>query len=168
MTMVNCSIKGKEISKPTVVIDYNKRKAFIDLSDQMAAYSPYLRRTVKWYKRLIFHLITATTVVNAHYLYNIVNRKKIQLTTFKEQLVQAMILTDSSQPTPSTSTSTVHVLKEVEGLKRQTRKRCSVCYKNMSTSKGPAYARKNAKRINTICEKCKIPICIECFQKNHF
>lgn len=55
--------KGKECTKPAVVLDYNKGKTFIDLSDQMAAYAPYCRRTVKWYKRLLFHLVTATTVL---------------------------------------------------------------------------------------------------------
>ena len=65
------------------------------------------------------------------------------------------------------STSNVHILKEVEGQKRKTRKRCRLCYQKMSKSKGSAYARKNAKKINTICEKCKLPICIDCFQKDH-
>ena len=166
-SMINLNIKGKEIRKPAIVIDYNKGKSFIDLSDQMAAYTPYLQRTIKWYKRLVFHLITATTVVNAHYLYKKVSGKRMQLTKFKELLVPAMTIIDSSPTISTPSTFTVHILKEVEGQKRQTRKRCRLCYKQMSISKGSTYARKNAKKINTICEKCKIPICIDCFQKYH-
>lgn len=69
--------RGKELSKPAMVVEYNKGKAFIDLSDQMAAYSPYVRRTVKWYKRLLFHLITSTAMVNSLHLYNVINNKKI-------------------------------------------------------------------------------------------
>lgn len=56
----------------------------------MAANLPYLRRFIKWYKRLIFNRITGITVVNAHHLYNKVNLKKMQLTKFKELLVRAM------------------------------------------------------------------------------
>lgn len=89
--------KGKACSKPAVVLDYNKGKTFIDLSDQMAAYAPYCRRTVKWYKRLLFHLITATSVVNALYLFNKVNKKKINITRFKEFMVSALVgSTDNS------------------------------------------------------------------------
>ena len=33
--------------KPQVVEDYNKVKGFVDLSDQMAAYTPFVRRTSK-------------------------------------------------------------------------------------------------------------------------
>lgn len=157
-SMINLNIKGKEIRKPAIVIDYNKGKAFIDLSDQMSAYKPYLRRIIKWYKRLVFHIITATTVVNAHYLYKKVSGKKMQITKFKELLVSAMTITESSPTILTPSTFTVYILKEVEGQKRQTRKRCSLCYKQMSISKGSAFARKNAKKVNTIFEKCITPI----------
>jgi hypothetical protein len=44
--------------KPTMVEDYNYSKLFVDNSDQMAAYYPFVVRTCKWYVRLFFHLIT--------------------------------------------------------------------------------------------------------------
>lgn len=56
--------RGTAVMKPEIVIDYNKSKAFIDLSDQMTAYSPYFRRTVKWYRRLALEVITGTCMVN--------------------------------------------------------------------------------------------------------
>lgn len=51
--------------KPTVVADYNRMKGFVDPSNQMAAYSPFVRKTAKWYIRLFFHLITQTALFNA-------------------------------------------------------------------------------------------------------
>lgn len=161
--------KGKEVRKPEVVMDYNKGKGFIDLSDQMAAYSPYVRRTVKWYKRLLFHLITSTTIVNSLHLYNKINNKKMSITNFREAVVLGLLQTEDSVPRPSTSRETSRpacVLREVPGQKRVTRKRCSSCYNNMTTSHNSAYARKNAKRVNTICASCDVPICITCFEKH--
>ena len=51
--------------KPLVVADYNMMKGFVDFSDQMAAYTPFVRKTTKWYIRLFFHLVTQTALVNA-------------------------------------------------------------------------------------------------------
>ena len=44
--------------KPYMVDDYNQAKGYVDLLDQMAAYTPFLRKTSKWYLRLLMHLIT--------------------------------------------------------------------------------------------------------------
>ncbi|XGW14066.1 hypothetical protein V3C99_000398, partial [Haemonchus contortus] len=38
--------------KLEVVEDYNEMKGFVDLSDQMASYTPFVRRTMKWYGRI--------------------------------------------------------------------------------------------------------------------
>lgn len=40
--------------KPLVVVDYNADKTFIDISDQMASYSPFIRKTTKWYLRIFY------------------------------------------------------------------------------------------------------------------
>ena len=185
-TMVTKVNRGKEITKPEMVFDYNIGKSYVDISDQLSAYSPYLRRTVKWYKRLAFHLITATTVVNALHLYNKINNKKMPIKKFKEELVRSLVLGQSDKPaseeeeqpadmsvvseqpqTPQIPTVTIkHILKEAEGPKRKTRKRCSVCYKKMAAERGTPYARKTAKMINTFCIKCNIPICIKCFEQH--
>lgn len=130
----------------------------------MAAYGPFLRKTVKWYKRLAFHLITSTTIVNAHHLYKKINNKKMGITEFKEAIVEALVFPpeDGQQNKPSTSTK--HTLREYERQKRVTRKRCSVCYSNMSLRYDSAYARKNAKKVNTFCDICDKTMCLACFQ----
>ena len=40
--------------KPNIVHDYNSGKMFVDISDQMASYTPFLRKTTKWYIRIFF------------------------------------------------------------------------------------------------------------------
>ena len=58
----------KTKTKPLVVLDYNKGKAGVDVSDQMAVSYPIRRRCVKWYQTLFCHLID-TTVVNAYLVH---------------------------------------------------------------------------------------------------
>ena len=55
--------------KPECNLDYTKNMAGVDHSDQMIAYAPLHRKTIKWWKKLSFHLITLA-MVQAHCLYN--------------------------------------------------------------------------------------------------
>ena len=51
--MVQVRKKKNDIcDKPMVVVDHNRRKCAVDLSDQMIAYSTPHRRTLKWYIKL--------------------------------------------------------------------------------------------------------------------
>lgn len=143
-SMQTITSRRKEINKPSVVVDYNKGKAFIDLSDQMSVYSPYLRRTLKWYKTVVFHLLTATTVVNALVLYNKINNTKINITKFKEKIVEDLLRKNceerpSLMPPPSSSgTKRKHCLRESPGQKRLTRKdvpfTTTLCQRNKEVS----------------------------------
>lgn len=145
-SMVTVNRRGQEINKPAMVVEYNKGKAFVDLSDQMASYAPYVRRTVKWYMRLVFQLITSTAMVNALHLYNKINNKKMGITEFKEEVVDALVHLESPRMSRPSTSRQRHFLKEYEGQKRVTRKRCSPCYKTMSQRQKPVHARKNAKK----------------------
>lgn len=42
--------KGNVVMTPQIIIDYNTAKGAVDLSDQIAAYSSSLRKSVKWYR----------------------------------------------------------------------------------------------------------------------
>lgn len=61
--------RGNVVSKPKIVVDYNRDKGAVDLADQLAAYSKPLRKTIKWYKKLAINLLLNTTLVNAMILY---------------------------------------------------------------------------------------------------
>lgn len=65
-----------------MIFQYNKVKVYVDLSDQMCAYTPFVRKKTKWYIRLFFHLITQTVMINAWKLYCDVNGQ-ISITEFK-------------------------------------------------------------------------------------
>jgi hypothetical protein len=43
--------------KPYLVFDYNKAKKNVDMSDQIGAYYSTLKKTIKWYRKVILELI---------------------------------------------------------------------------------------------------------------
>ncbi|UYV77718.1 PGBD5 [Cordylochernes scorpioides] len=72
----------EELFKPDAVIDYNKGKVGVDRSDQMMAYYSFSRKTLKWWKKIFFHLFSLC-FVNGNIIYNKANPdKKISLKDF--------------------------------------------------------------------------------------
>lgn len=67
-------------------------KAFIDLSDQMSAYAPYLKRTLKWYRRLALDIMLGTSMVNAFIMYNAnIGNNKISVVDFRRQVAEELL-----------------------------------------------------------------------------
>jgi len=64
-TMVTVSRRRATISKPATVLYYNQNKQGIDASDQMASYHTCLRRSIRWYHKVIVEILLGTAVVNA-------------------------------------------------------------------------------------------------------
>jgi hypothetical protein len=48
--------------KPSAVFDYNKYKTGVDRSDQMLSYYSFATKTIKWWKKLFFHLFDLAVV----------------------------------------------------------------------------------------------------------
>jgi len=73
-----------------IVMDYNKYKTGVDRSDQMLSYYSFERKTIKWWKKLFFHLFDLG-VVNAHILHNKTSKKKMSLEIFYEKVVKVLL-----------------------------------------------------------------------------
>lgn len=84
--------RGRAVSKPKIVLDYNRAKGAVDLSDQMAAYSTPLRKSVKWYKKVAINLLLNTAVINALVLYQAVTGTKIQIVEFRKQVLKGLLM----------------------------------------------------------------------------
>ena len=54
--------------KPVVVDSYNHHMNGVDLADQHAVYYSFIRKTVKWWRKVVFWLVE-TAVVNSYILY---------------------------------------------------------------------------------------------------
>ena len=61
---------GEEILKPSSVIEYNKAKKGVNMSNQMSMYHTTLRKKKKWHQKHAIELITGMVVFNALVLYN--------------------------------------------------------------------------------------------------
>ena len=50
-----------QYSSLDLTVDYNKTMGGVDLADQMLKYYAMERRSIKWYKKLFFHLLDIAT-----------------------------------------------------------------------------------------------------------
>ncbi len=79
---------GECIMKPQVVLDYNKGRQGTDLSDQLSAYYTCLRRSIKWYHKVVFELIFGTSIMNSYLIYKEnYTTNNITILQFRESLV---------------------------------------------------------------------------------
>lgn len=158
--------RGEEKDKPAIIVDYNKSKSFIDISDQLKAYNSCLRRGVKWYRKLSFEFLLGTTIINAHCVYTEVTQKKMSVTEFKQMIAISMLGLDK-QNTPNTNTPKFkqeenHILRDIK-----IRRRCVVCYVNVAAEIGPKAAQSRTPRSTYACATCQKTFCLTCFFIKH-
>lgn len=144
---------------PELVKDYNTSMLFVDTSDQMAAYYPFIRRTSKWYLRVFFHLILHTSLVNAWVLY-CKKIQKIPLLQFKEDVIEYLLDGDDRRVIKN---SKRRILEKVISESGRVQKNCSGCYKKLSNSLGRDIAKNKVTRVNTRCSSCEKYVCLSCF-----
>ena len=81
---------GDPIIKPEPVHEYAKYMRGCDLSDQLINSYSMLRRTVKWWRKIFFHLFTSC-MNNAYILYKKYAPNSLSHDKFMEQLAQELI-----------------------------------------------------------------------------
>ncbi|XP_062524652.1 piggyBac transposable element-derived protein 4-like isoform X1 [Bombyx mori] len=83
---------GKIVKKPIEVATYNKYMSGVDRSDQMISYYSSPRKTIRWYKKVLFHLLD-TAVWNSYYLYKkfVLKNPKYELSSYREELIKKLI-----------------------------------------------------------------------------
>ncbi|CAH2087976.1 unnamed protein product [Euphydryas editha] len=86
--------KRGQSKKPQIVVDHNKAKSAVDLSDQMTAYSSPLRKSVKWYRKLACELLLNTAMVNAMVLYKQTTKKNLSVVQFRKAIVSYLVKAD--------------------------------------------------------------------------
>uniref|UniRef100_A0A1B6MQT6 PiggyBac transposable element-derived protein domain-containing protein n=1 Tax=Graphocephala atropunctata TaxID=36148 RepID=A0A1B6MQT6_9HEMI len=158
--------RGTTTNKPSTVLTYNQAKSFIDVSDQLASYGTSVRRGVKWYRKLMFELLTNTSVVNAHSVYKSTVLSPKDIVTFREELVTYLLET-RQKPTMEHEnlTRTDHKLTSLEN---QPRGRCSSCYEKLKSWEGRIQASKRTPQVRMKCTGCPQKfMCMDCFFTKH-
>lgn len=81
---------GKQSIKPEAVAKYNENMSGIDKSDQMISYYSCPKKTIRWYKKVIFHLLDIG-VWNAFFIYKCGLNKKPTFADFRETLIRDLL-----------------------------------------------------------------------------
>lgn len=174
--MSTVSVRGKggpnDIEKPDIILDYNQNKTGVDRADQMYSYYPFQRKTLKWWKKLFFHLFVMA-VVNGYIIFKEMRGRKNTLCDFIKAVGKALVEkageAEQSQPTPSTShirTSARHFPSKIPPTpgKERPQKYCRVC-----SDKGKKESGKRVRKDSRWwCAECKVGLCVpQCFEIFH-
>lgn len=150
-------LKGKIIKNPKVVINYNIGKTSIDFSDQMNSNYISLRRSSKWYQKVVLDGLLNKGVINPLVLFNKVTSSKLSATNFRALLVEQLVKKDII---PS-------VLPNNHELKVTGKIRFIKCYAKAFSNKGKKHAQSHVTKVQTKCIECNSYYCVNCFFKDH-
>ncbi|XP_053997286.1 uncharacterized protein LOC128886413 [Hylaeus anthracinus] len=153
---------------------YNNEKKVVELSNQLSSYYSCLRKTIKWYQKIIIQLICGTCLINAWYINQRWGTKYITILKFREHIIDQLLtnvhdIKQMNIEKPVVSKKVSHFLESYKESARKSRKRCKQCYKWLCETKGRDYATRKAKKVTTYCNSCKgqPALCLKCFQKLH-
>ena len=155
-------------SKPMLVDKYNHFMLGVDRLDQRMAYYQFVRKSVRWWRKVFFWLVEVM-VVNAYLLYSQHTdaRRKLTHKEFRRSLVLALCEEQRSanthHPAPRRRDQTLERLRGSHFPDTATTRRdCRVC-----SVRGAGGQRRLT---NTICADCSDHphLCVgECFRRYH-
>lgn len=160
--------KGEAIKKPKSILDYNKAKKGVDLSDQMSTYFSVLRKSLKWYRKVCFELLFGTCIVNAWIVY-CKSKPKISMLEFRKQLARSLAMISNRNIEKKTPRRNIHTFIKPEGKGRKPRKKCTGCYRKLRETLSSKEADKKVRKVISYCDNCdnQPGYCLPCFNENH-
>ncbi|GFN84337.1 PiggyBac transposable element-derived protein 4-like [Plakobranchus ocellatus] len=105
---------GNNIKKPQAIVDYVKHMNGVDVHDQIVKNYSCVRKTVKWWKKLFFHLF-CRILTNAYILYKKSVSKPCTHYQFRLQIVRKLMAEATNNPGPSTSSRNFRSLSHLRG-----------------------------------------------------
>lgn len=168
-TVTKLKHSGDTALKPSVIVDYNRVKGGADLSNQMTEFCSPARKSIKWYKKVVFQLLNIG-VFNSWIIYNKIS-KSYTLADFTKAISSCLLgnFNTSVRQNLSHFLGGVHKLTNIPRREsgKIARKRCVSCYENIANSENVQEARKKAKRVSTECQRCSKAYCLNCFNFKH-
>lgn len=165
----------KDVRKPSCVITYNDFMLGVDRADQLMSYYPFDRKSLKWWKKVFFYLLSVA-VCQAMIIYKIsygieISQYDFRLTLFRELFAAThdptvpRILPSVSRNKRKASIDTLQRLEEVPELvfvpptekRMNAMRKCFVCSSH-NTRKETRY----------MCATCNKAFCVvPCFSNYH-
>lgn len=158
---------GEVVQKPTCILDYNKSMEMVSETNRIISAVACTRRTLKWYKRLFFHLLDLS-VWNSYCLYKFKTKKVLPMSKFHLALITELLQT---YPRSMETASSVRS----ESLLRLTERHFPTLYKSdKANRKNPlrrcvVCAKLDKRRCSRYCcKQCNVGLCIvPCFEIYH-
>jgi len=147
---------GKYRVKPTCIVNYNKNMGGVDQIDKTLSLTETIRKTIKWYKKLFFHVLDIA-LVNAHALYNRNNpENRLSFPDFRLTII-LKILNLEKEKRVSSQISATRLIGTHLPVAMEKRKRCTLCQ-----------MRKKRADSKFQCNTCSVTLCITpCFYDYH-
>ncbi|KAL8590560.1 hypothetical protein ACOMHN_010996 [Nucella lapillus] len=72
VNIISRNNRNNQKLKPEAVQDYIDHMAGVDMSDQLMSYTPFHRKTMKWWKKMFFHLFILSIIQSSilHEIYH--------------------------------------------------------------------------------------------------
>ena len=168
-----------KIFKPRAIQEYISRMKAVDLGDQMMSYHCFVRRSLKWYRKLWIHLINMQ-LLNAYILFKKYSGTKMTNEQFRESIVQSLVeegmrncnwtlpaivcnRTDES-PRLFERHFPCYIPGAIGAKRARPSRACYVCSK-LPAVDGVKICRKWT---SFWCPECKKPLCVDyCFKLYH-
>ena len=82
---------GEEVRKPVYILDYTKKMSTVDHVDMQISFSECIRKSVKWHKKLFFHVLDYGSVYNAFVIYKTQNNSSSHLSDFRLEKIRGIL-----------------------------------------------------------------------------
>ena len=160
--------------KPVIVLKYNKGMGAVDRNDQLTKYYQYIRRTLKWYRKVLFQLFSMA-IVNAYIAYKLTVRKPMTHKKFRLALIHALVGSKRQKSTrqiPVTRSPLLrlherHFPSRIDSDNADKRRICVVC-SSVSGKRDKPGAQKRSQKSAFECSDCDVGLCIDpCFKLYH-
>ena len=168
----------EELSKPVSIVDYNQHMSGVDHMDQMIAYYPCTRKTLKWTKKAFYYLMEIS-VHNCYILYK--SKSSTGSKNYHQfckgllrqlcQQTQEELLSDDNDEGPSRKAPKQNPLMRFRG---RVKSHHMLTFRPTATKKYPQRAGRvclmDKKRKDTryYCKEFGVPLCcVPCFAKYH-
>lgn len=173
---------GNRLPKPEIVLQYTKNMSGVDLSDQYMAFHMSLRKSMKWWRKLFFHMFNMI-LLNAYILNKKYGNCKLSHEEYMEYLANYLIETSKEHCTlPSRVTHPQvqatrllerHFIEKIPtdpSKKSKPNPICKACNFTRNQVARLGFEGRHIPRKTTTywCRQCETPLCVTpCFEIFH-
>ena len=172
---------GNRLPKPVCIHQYTQNMSGVDISDQYMSFHLALRKSMKWWRKLFFHMMNMT-ILNAYILNKKFGKKKMCKDDYVEYIANWLVDTSvegiTCRPKKQFNrASSARLVDRHFPQKKPVRQgtkvqgiMCKACNftRKQLTEMGHPEAVVPKKTSIYWCEECEIPLCVTpCFQIYH-